>query len=188
MALHYPNHPYIATHQDRFRKGIPLLFVLEMECSAKKWTIFVKQTKHIFPWETSFLYSENSPLNRTIVWLRIVHNSLHTRLIKNWSCDTTTTPPLNLLSAFANASIVSTCHTCHILSPISKWLVGSSNTRICGFVFVIIANETLVFWPPLSVLIFLSAISTPHSHCSTPPSFTPNRANWLLNFCSSSFG
>lgn len=34
---------------------------------------------------------------------------------------------------------------------------------MCGFVFVIIANETRVFCPPLSVLIRRPAISTPHS-------------------------
>lgn len=38
--------------------------------------------------------------------------------------------------------------------------MGSSKTRMCGLVFVIIAKETRVFCPPLSVLIFRPAIST----------------------------
>ena len=132
--------------------------------------------------------TSNSPLNGIIVWLRIVHNSLHTRLIKNWSWDTTTTPPWNLLSAFANASIVSITHSFIIVKPISKWLVGSSITRMCGFVFVIIANDTRVFWPPLRVFTGRSAISIDHSLLLHLPSLTPKRANWLRSTWSSSFG
>lgn len=129
----------------------------------------------------------------TIEWnnrldCRIVHNSLHTRLIKNWSWDTTTTPPWNLLSAFANASIVSITHSFIIVKPISKWLVGSSITRMCGFVFVIIANDTRVFWPPLRVFTGRSAISIDHSLLLHLPSLTPKRANWLRSTWSSSFG
>lgn len=121
-------------------------------------------------------------------WLRMVHSSLHTRLMKNWSWETTITPPWNLFSAFASASIVSAHYILFPHSPISRWLVGSSSTRMCGLVFVIMAKDTRVFWPPLSVFTGRPAMSARQSTESPLPSVTPKRASWLRNCGISSVG
>ena len=202
MERHSMNFPGTAIHQYYYQVRNPSsICVFWKMCWCEKcrhfWCLCTnsiwhtkhnKKTFYNLPLLTSRLYSSNSPLNGIIVWLRMVHNSLHTRLIKNWSWDTTTTPPWNLFKAFANASIVSTLYLITTLKPISKWFVGSSITRMCGLVFVINAKETRVFWPPLSVFTDRSAISMVHLFLPTQPSLTPKRANWLRRTCSSSFG
>ena len=168
--------------------GSRLPFVMWSQNRQNATTRHPQQTGQIFPLLTRFLYSSNSPLKRMMDWLRMVHSSLHTRLMKNWSWETTITPPWNLFSAFASASIVSAHYILFPHSPISRWLVGSSSTRMCGLVFVIMAKDTRVFWPPLSVFTGRSAMSVSQSTESPPPSVTPKRASWLRSCGISSVG
>mmetsp|Transcript_11345 Transcript_11345/g.47401 ORF Transcript_11345/g.47401 Transcript_11345/m.47401 type:complete len:93 (-) Transcript_11345:1379-1657(-) len=59
------------------------------------------------------------------------------------SCDTSTTPPLNSSSASASAS----------MDCMSRWLVGSSKSRMCGCESAMEANTTRAFCPPDSFVI-----------------------------------
>mmetsp|Transcript_116368 Transcript_116368/g.232001 ORF Transcript_116368/g.232001 Transcript_116368/m.232001 type:complete len:108 (+) Transcript_116368:2-325(+) len=54
------------------------------------------------------------------------------------SCVTRTKPPLNADTASVSASTDS----------MSKWLVGSSKTMMCGFINMSAAKATRAFWPP----------------------------------------
>mmetsp|Transcript_10655 Transcript_10655/g.38587 ORF Transcript_10655/g.38587 Transcript_10655/m.38587 type:complete len:214 (+) Transcript_10655:464-1105(+) len=58
--------------------------------------------------------------------------------INRSSCDTKTTPPSNLFSAIASASIVSR----------SRWFVGSSRSMMCGWRHASSANASRDFCPP----------------------------------------
>mmetsp|Transcript_8626 Transcript_8626/g.26699 ORF Transcript_8626/g.26699 Transcript_8626/m.26699 type:complete len:115 (+) Transcript_8626:297-641(+) len=58
------------------------------------------------------------------------------------SCDTSTTPPLNSSSASESASI----------DCMSRWLVGSSNSRMCGCDSAMDAKTTRAFCPPESLV------------------------------------
>mmetsp|Transcript_16595 Transcript_16595/g.40540 ORF Transcript_16595/g.40540 Transcript_16595/m.40540 type:complete len:160 (+) Transcript_16595:373-852(+) len=74
-------------------------------------------------------------------------STCHSSSAQSWmsrsSWLTSTTPPSNLLIAMARASIVS----------MSRWLVGSSRSRMCGCRHASSANASLLFCPPDSVLI-----------------------------------
>lgn len=87
---------------------------------------------------TILLYSSKPPSILLTEPPPHTHSSLHTIRINLSSWETKITPPLYLLIAFPNASIVS----------ISRWLVGSSRTRKLGVPMHILAKATLDFCPP----------------------------------------
>mmetsp|Transcript_14370 Transcript_14370/g.32276 ORF Transcript_14370/g.32276 Transcript_14370/m.32276 type:complete len:168 (-) Transcript_14370:515-1018(-) len=77
--------------------------------------------------------------------------SLQTEVMKCWSCETTNTPPENRFSASASASI----------APISRWLVGSSSSRMEGAMKSALASATLILHPPDISLVFLCTVAPP---------------------------
>ena len=69
-----------------------------------------------------------------------IYNHLLTWLMSLKSWETNTKPPSKLLIASARASMVS----------MSKWLVGSSSSNICGDCHAIQAKTTRHRWPSLN--------------------------------------
>mmetsp|Transcript_22097 Transcript_22097/g.68345 ORF Transcript_22097/g.68345 Transcript_22097/m.68345 type:complete len:204 (-) Transcript_22097:1405-2016(-) len=80
------------------------------------------------------------------------HSSSQVSEIRRSSWLTSTTPPSKELIAMASASMVSK----------SRWLVGSSSSRMCGSLYASSAKASRLFCPPLRFLIGLVA-SCPES-------------------------
>mmetsp|Transcript_73555 Transcript_73555/g.202047 ORF Transcript_73555/g.202047 Transcript_73555/m.202047 type:complete len:277 (-) Transcript_73555:634-1464(-) len=84
-----------------------------------------------------------------LVPLLTTHSSSATISMRRSSWETNTTPPSKWLRAIARASIVSR----------SRWLVGSSSSKMCGERHASSAKARRDFWPPERNLMGLSARS-----------------------------
>mmetsp|Transcript_30232 Transcript_30232/g.93280 ORF Transcript_30232/g.93280 Transcript_30232/m.93280 type:complete len:115 (+) Transcript_30232:405-749(+) len=100
--------------------------------------------------------------------------------INRASWVTARTPPLKFLTASMRASTDST----------SRWFVGSSNKRKCGFSTEIDARATRAFWPPESAAIIVvcpwpSSPKEPRILRASNSSLIPFDTKYATGVCSS---